>query len=72
MAIHLETHDHHVAEGKCRNVMEQVKFLVEEEVSHSLSATWFNISLAASKTFLYSTKMVMGELSLSKETYYFK
>jgi len=26
--IHLGTHDHLVAKGKCKNVVEQVKFLV--------------------------------------------
>jgi hypothetical protein len=48
MVINLGTHDHHVAEGMCRIVVEQIKALVQEEVSCKLA-----ISLATSKTFLF-------------------
>jgi hypothetical protein len=50
--IHLRTHDHHVVEGKCKNFMKQVKFLVQEEVSHSISVTPSIISLIVGEIFL--------------------
>lgn len=52
VAVHLGTHDHLVAEGTCRKVVDQVKALVHEEVSCIPLATQFIIVLAASKMFL--------------------
>ncbi len=37
--IHLGKHDHLMAEGCSREVFDQVKSLVKEEVSHTLGAT---------------------------------
>jgi hypothetical protein len=53
MVIHLGTHDHPIIEGKCKIVMEQVEFLVQDKVFHSLSTTLLAISLATNKTFLF-------------------
>jgi hypothetical protein len=39
VAIHLGEHDHLVAKGCSRKVLDQVKSLVEEEVSHTSGAT---------------------------------
>jgi hypothetical protein len=50
--IHLGIDDHSMAEGHSREVFEQVKSLVEEEVSHTPWATTLTITLDASKTFL--------------------
>jgi hypothetical protein len=51
VAIYLSTHEHHVIKGRCRDV-EQVKALVHDKMSHSLSATPSAIMLVASKYFL--------------------
>ncbi len=50
--IHLNTHDHLVAKGHCRKVMEQVKTLVKEEVFRTLIVTMLAIVLVVSKIFL--------------------
>jgi hypothetical protein len=47
--IHLGTHDHLVAEGHFRKVCDQVKSLVKEEVSRTLTVTTLAITLAISK-----------------------
>jgi hypothetical protein len=41
-----------MAEGCSREVLNQIKSLVEEEVSHTLGAITSSIALATSKTFL--------------------
>jgi hypothetical protein len=53
VAIHLRTHDHLIVEGKCRNVVEQVKFLVQDKVFHNLSITLSIISLVTNIFFLF-------------------
>lgn len=53
LAIHLGTHDHPIVKGKCINVMEQVKFLVQDKVFHSMSTTLLAISLVTNKTFIF-------------------
>jgi hypothetical protein len=60
--IHLGTHVHLVVKGKCRNVLEQVKFLVQEEVFHSLSTISSIISLVVSKFFPVQTLVQRGWL----------
>ncbi len=52
VVIHLSTHDHLVAKGHSRKVMEQVKALVKEEVFHTLAVTTLAIVLVVSKIFL--------------------
>jgi hypothetical protein len=47
--IHLGTHDHLVVEGRCKEVINQVKALVHEKVSCTLSITSSTIALATSK-----------------------
>jgi hypothetical protein len=49
--MHLGTHEHRVVKGRCRDV-EQVKALVHDKMSHSLSTTPSAIMLVASKMFL--------------------
>jgi len=51
--IHLNTHDHPVMEGHFQKVFNQVKFMVEEEVSRTLGAPALAIALVANKTFLF-------------------
>jgi len=53
VVIHLRTHDHFIVEGKCRNVMEQVKFLVQDKVFHNLSITLSIIFLVTIFFFLF-------------------
>ncbi len=50
--IHLGLHNHLMVEGHSIEVFEQVKSLVEEEVSCTPRATVLAITLATSKTFL--------------------
>ncbi len=50
--IHLGTHDHLVVEGHSRKVVDQVKSLVEGEVSYTMGVSALTIMLVASKTFL--------------------
>jgi hypothetical protein len=47
--IHLGTHDHLVVDGRCKEVINQVKALVHEKVSCTLSITSSTIALATSK-----------------------
>jgi hypothetical protein len=47
--IHLGTHDHLVVKGRCKEVINQVKALVHEKVSCTLSITSSTIALAKSK-----------------------
>jgi hypothetical protein len=52
--IHLDTHDHFVVEGWSGEVFDQVKSLVQKEVPHTLEVTTLAITLATSKTFLFT------------------
>jgi hypothetical protein len=51
--IQLGTHYDLVVNGRCRELVPQLKLLFHEEVSHSPSITNFIITLAASKTFIF-------------------
>ncbi len=58
--IHLNTHEHLIIKGKHKDV-EQMKALIHDKVSRSLSITPFTIALVGNKTFFlstYSTRMV--------------
>jgi hypothetical protein len=50
--IHLGLHNHLMVEGHSKKMFEQVKSLVEEEVSYTLGDVVSTITLATSKTFL--------------------
>jgi hypothetical protein len=50
--IHLGLHDHLVVKSCLREVCEQVKFLVKEDVFRTPRATMLAITLAESKIFL--------------------
>jgi hypothetical protein len=66
--IHLNTHEHLVTKGKYKNV-EQMKALIHDKVSHSLSITPFTIALAKDKTFFFEhvlNKDVIGLMELFK------
>jgi hypothetical protein len=52
--IHLGVHNHHVANGKCQESIEEIKRLITKEVDYMPYAKIFSISLNASKTFLAS------------------
>jgi hypothetical protein len=52
MMIHLSVHLHLVGDGKCREVVEEMKMLIEEEVNQAPDAKTFAISLNTSKYFL--------------------
>jgi hypothetical protein len=45
-------HEHHVREGMCKESLEEIKLLVEGQVSHTLDDKIFAISLNVSKAFL--------------------
>jgi hypothetical protein len=50
--IHLGTHVHPVGEGMCKESLEEIKVLIEGQVSLTLYVEIFAISLNASKAFL--------------------
>ncbi len=52
VAIHLGTHEHLVVEGMCKQSLEEIKVLVEGQVSCTLDAKCFAITLNGSKSFL--------------------
>ncbi len=52
IVIHLNTHEHLVAQGMCRESLEEIKVLVEGQVSRTLDANFFAIALNESKAFL--------------------
>ncbi len=52
VAIHLGVHKHHVADGKCRESMNEIIRLIIEEVDRTPDVKISVISLGASKTFL--------------------
>ncbi len=57
-------HDHPMVEGHSKEVFDQVKSLVMEEVSHTPGAIASTIALATSKTFSLNicwTKMEKGK-----------
>jgi hypothetical protein len=54
MMIHLGAHNHHVADGKCQELVEETRRLIIEEFDRMPNAKVFLISLSASKTFLAS------------------
>jgi len=54
IAIHLGVHNHHVADGKCWEFVEEIRRLIIEVVDRMLDANISTISLSASKTFLVS------------------
>jgi hypothetical protein len=56
--IHLNTHYHSVANGRCKKVILQVSLLFEEEVSHTPFVTNFAIDLIKSKTFLFVNLLI--------------
>jgi len=51
--VNLGTRDHPMMEGHFKKVFNQVKLLVEEEVSHIVGATTLAIVLVTNKTFLF-------------------
>jgi hypothetical protein len=50
--IQLGTHYHLVVNGRCKELVPQVKLLFHEEVLHSPSITNYKITLATSKIFM--------------------
>jgi hypothetical protein len=52
--IHVGVHNHPVADGKCREFVEEIRRLIAEELDRMLNAKIFEISLSASKTLLAS------------------
>jgi hypothetical protein len=49
--IHLSVHLHLVGNGKCREVMEETKMLIEEEVNQTPNVKTLAISLNTKKYF---------------------
>jgi hypothetical protein len=54
VVIHLGVHNHHVADGKCWELVEDTKRLIIEEVDRIFNAKISLISFNVSKTFLAS------------------
>jgi hypothetical protein len=52
MAIHLGVHNHLIADGKCKESLEETRKLIVEKVDRTTNTKMFVISLRASKTFL--------------------
>jgi hypothetical protein len=52
--IHLDVHNHHVANGKCWECVHEIRRLIVDEVDRMLDVKIFLISLSANKTFLVS------------------
>jgi len=52
VGIHLGTHVHPIVEGMCKEALEEIKVLVEGQVSRTPDAKIFAITLNANKTFL--------------------
>ncbi len=50
--IHLGVHNHPIADGKCRELVEETRRLITKEVDCMLNVKIFSNSLSASKTFL--------------------
>jgi hypothetical protein len=51
--IHLGTHAHSIANGKCRESFQEMKYMVEDKVCHTPTITTSTIALFTNKTFLY-------------------
>jgi hypothetical protein len=51
MAIHLGVHSHLVADGKCKESLEETRRLIIKEVIYMPIAKTFAISLSVDKTF---------------------
>jgi hypothetical protein len=52
VAIHLGMHEHHVKEGINKESLDEIKLLVEGEVSHTRDAKNSTIAVVANKIFL--------------------
>jgi hypothetical protein len=52
--IHLGVHNRLVADGKCRESVEETRRLITKKVDHTPNAKMSLISLSATKTFLAS------------------
>jgi hypothetical protein len=50
--IHLGTHAHSIANGKCRESFQEMKNMVEDKVCHTPTTTTSTIALFTNKTFL--------------------
>ncbi len=50
--IHLGVHKHPMADGKCREFVDETRRLIVKEVNHMLDAKGFAIFFGVSKTFL--------------------
>jgi hypothetical protein len=50
VTIHLRVHNHPIANGKCREFLEETKRLIAKEVDCTPNKKMFAISLSASKT----------------------
>ncbi len=50
--IHLGTHEHPIAQGMCRDALEEIKVLVKGQISCTDEAKIFTITLNVSKAFL--------------------
>ncbi len=50
--IHFRVHKHFVANGKCKESMDETTRLIAKEVDHTLDMKISTISLSANKTFL--------------------
>ncbi len=50
--IHFKVHKHLVADGKCKESMDETRRLIAKEVDHTLDMKISTISLSASKSFL--------------------
>jgi hypothetical protein len=48
--IHLGVHNHHVADGKCWELVEETRRLIAEEIDRTPNAKIFSISFNVSKT----------------------
>jgi len=52
VTIHLGTHEHLIAKGMCKESLEEIRVLVEGQVSCTLNAKISAIALNANKVFL--------------------
>jgi hypothetical protein len=62
--IHLGVHNHLVADGKCRESLEETKKLIAKEVNCTPNKKFFVISLSANKTF--SAKHLLNDYNDGK------
>jgi hypothetical protein len=52
VTIHLGTHEHPITEGMCKESLEEIKVLVEGQVSCTLDAKISTVALNTNKAFL--------------------